>query len=111
MKNSTKLEKVKKFLEENNIAYKCRRRHRNGHCDLFVINTKVSVKIEGLDDDIFFRRHRRGYHPVFIRKTDAPKFVIEKVYNTIYNSMVKQQRLFEKQQRKKEALKDEKRNR
>ena len=74
MKNSTKLEKVKKFLEENNIAYKCRRRHRNGHCDLFVIDTKVSVKLEGHDDDIFFRRHKRGYHP-FVKLTHLNLFL------------------------------------
>lgn len=110
MKNSTKLEKLKKYLDENNVSYKCRRKHRNGHCDLYVIAAKVSVKIEGDDDEIFYRRHKCGYHPIFIRKSDTPKFVIEKVYNTIYDSMVKQQRLFEKQQRKKEALKNEKRN-
>lgn len=91
MKNSTKLEKIKKFLEENSIAYKCRNRHRNGHCDLFVIAAKVSVKIEGADDDIFYRRHRKGYHPVFIRSSDTPKFAIEKVANTIRKSMINQQ--------------------
>ena len=91
MKNSTKLEKIKKFLEENGIAYKCRNRHRNGHCDLFVIAAKVSVKIEGADDDIFYRRHRKGYHPVFIRSSDTPKFAIEKVANTIRESMINQQ--------------------
>ena len=105
MKNSTKLEKVKKFLEENNIAYKCRRRHRNGHCDLFVIDTKVSVKLEGHDDDIFFRRHKRGYHPVFIRKADTPKFVLKKVTNTIRDSMIKQQNLIMKKLNKKQLNK------
>lgn len=91
MKNSTKLEKIKKFLEKNGIAYKCRNRHRNGHCDLFVIAAKVSVKIEGADDDIFYRRHRKGYHPVFVRSSDTPKFAIEKVANTIRESMINQQ--------------------
>lgn len=46
MKNSTKLEKVKKYLDENNISYKCRRKHRNGHCDLYVIAAKVSEKLK-----------------------------------------------------------------
>ena len=105
MKNSTKLEKVKKYLDENDISYKCRRKHRNGHCDLYVIAAKVSVKIEGDDDEIFYRRHKCGYHPVFILKSDTPKFVIEKVSNTIYDSLMKQQNYFIKQQRKKEALK------
>lgn len=109
MKNSTKLEKVKKYLDENNISYKCRRKHRNGHCDLYVIAAKVSVKIEGKDDEMFYRRHKYGYHPVFIRKNESPAFVIEKVANTIYDSLMKQQKNFIRQQHRKEALKDEER--
>lgn len=109
MKNSTKLEKVKKWLDENGIKWKARHRHRNGHCDLFVIDTKISIKIEGADDDVFYRRHKRGYHPVFIRSADTPKFVIEKVANTIRDSMVKQQELFMKEQRRKEVLRNEQR--
>ena len=105
MKNSTKLEKVKKFLEENNIAYKCRRRHRNGHCDLFVIDTKVSVKLEGHDDDLFFRRHKLGYHTVFIRIADTAIFVIENVNNTFRDSMIKQQNLIMKNWNKRDANK------
>lgn len=50
MKNETKLAKVKEWLDENGIAWKSRRKHRNGHCDCFVIDTKVSIKIEGKDD-------------------------------------------------------------
>lgn len=107
MKNSTKLEKVKKWLDKNGIKWKARRRHRNGHSDCFIIDKKVSIKIEGADDDIFYRRHKRGYHPVFIRKVDTPKFVIEKVANTIRDAMIKQQYYYLKQQRRKEVLKNE----
>ena len=48
MKNSTKLEKLKKYLDENNVSYKCRRKHRNGHCDLYVIAAKVSVRLKAM---------------------------------------------------------------
>jgi hypothetical protein len=111
MKNETKLKKVKRWLDENNIRWKARNHHRNGHSDCFVIDTKVSIKIEGADDEVFYRRHKRGYHPVFIRKTDTPKFVIEKVANTIRDAMLKQQDYYLKQQRRKEALKNEQRQR
>lgn len=91
MKNETKLKKVKRWFDENNIRWKARNHHRNGHSDCFVIDTKVSIKIEGADDEIFYRRHRKGYHPVFIRSSDTPKFAIEKVANTIRESMINQQ--------------------
>lgn len=92
MKNETKLAKVKEWLDENGIAWKSRRKHRNGHCDCFVIDTKVSIKIEGKDDWYFYETHKRGFHPVFIRKGNTPKFVIEKVSNAILASMIEQQR-------------------
>lgn len=91
MKNETKLKKVIAFLEENNIKY---RQHKNvwfGHSDIFLPDTRVAIKIDGEDSVRFYDTHKRSCFPVFIREEDTPKFVIEKVINTIIKSMTKKQ--------------------
>lgn len=92
MKNERKLLKIKKFLDENGIRYKERSRHRHGHSDIYVIDTRVCIKVEGKDDDYFFRRHKKYAHPVFVRRIDTPSFVVEKVANTIRDAMIAQQK-------------------
>ena len=90
MKNETKLERVKKFLDENNIEYKARNKHKWGKSDLYLPKFGVNIKIEGDDDVEFYKRYYR-FFPVFVRSTETPKFVIEKVQNTIIKSMQRQQ--------------------
>lgn len=90
MKNSTKLEKVRKFLDENNIVYESRRK-RYGHSDLWIPSLKIAVKIEGDDDDKFYQKHKKTTFPVFIRESETPKFIIEKMQATIIKSMMKEQ--------------------
>ena len=102
MKNETKLKKVIAFLEENNIKY---RQHKNvwfGHSDLFLPDTRVAIKIDGEDSVRFYDTHKKTCFPVFIRDEDSPKFVIEKVQNTIIKSMTKQQQYLMYKERKEE---------
>lgn len=51
-------------------------------------NHRINVKLEGEDDRLFYDRHKRK-NPVFIRDSDAPKFVLEKVQNVIIELMKK----------------------
>lgn len=102
MKNETKLKKVIAFLEENNIKY---RQHKNvwfGHSDIFLPDTRVAIKIDGEDRVRFYDTHKKSCFPVFIREEDTPKFVIEKVQNTIIKSMTKQQQYLMYKEQKEE---------
>lgn len=102
MKNETKLKKVIAFLEENNVKY---RQHKNvwfGHSDVFLPDTRVAIKIDGEDRIRFYETHKGKCYPVFIRDEDAPKFVLEKVRNTIVKSMMKEQELLMRKKQKEE---------
>lgn len=96
MKNINKLERLKAYLKENNLAYTTPKNgHCAGHCDLYITAHRIAVRVmlEGEDDDQeFYQRHKVADYPVFIRTSDTPKFVIEKVQNTIIKSMVRHQR-------------------
>ena len=72
MKNETKLNRVKEFLDGNNIKYSA----------------------------LFYETHHVGVHPIFIRNDETPKFVLEKVQNTIIKVMQKKQEAFEKRKKK-----------
>lgn len=102
MKNETKLKKVIAFLEENNIKY---RQHKNvwfGHSDVFLPDTRVAIKIDGEDRKRFYETHKGKCYPIFIRDEDTPKFVLEKVQNTIVKSMIKEQGLLMRKKQKEE---------
>lgn len=94
MKNGTKLKKVQKFLEENGIGYHLPiHRGEWGHSDLCILQLSIFISLDGEDNDEFYERHHRGNQfPVFIRNDDTPKFVLEKVQNTIIKSMTLQQK-------------------
>lgn len=102
MKNTTKLEKLKQWLDENDISYE-HRKNRRGQSDLWIRKYKIAVKIDGDDSQEFYRKHMRTTSPVFIRDTDTPKFVIEKVQNTIVNAMIKEQRRLEWLEKKEQS--------
>lgn len=101
MKNETKLKKVIAFLKENNIKY-IERKKRYGHSDVFLPDTRVAVKIDGEDGDHFYKTHKGRCYPVFIRDEDTPKFVLEKIQNTIIKSMMKEQELLMRKKQKEE---------
>lgn len=102
MKNETKLKKVISFLQENNIKYRQHEKVFFGHSDLFLPDTRVAIKIDGEDSVRFYDTHKKTCFPVFIRDEDSPKFVIEKVQNTIIKSMTKQQQYLMYKERKEE---------
>lgn len=94
MKNETKLKKVQRFLEENGIEYHLpKKRGKFGHSDLTIPKFGIYIKLDGDDSRAFYERHHRGWKqfPVFVRDSDTPKFVIEKVQNTIIKSMTLEQ--------------------
>lgn len=92
MKKETKLKKVKEFLRENNIKYTTSRHAGEpGHSDLVVWDYRMYIKMEGEDDALFYRWHKKGVFPVFIREKDTPKFVLEKVQNTIIKFLQREQ--------------------
>lgn len=97
MKNETKLERVKQFLDENGIKYEHRKKRR-GQSDIWIHKYRIAIKIDGDDREEFYQKHMRTTLPVFIRDCDTPKFVIEKVQNTIIKSMMRAQRHLEKKE-------------
>lgn len=98
MKNETKLKKLVKWLDENNISYFVPHSYskgKKGSSNLIILPVgeyKINVKIEGEDDILFYKRHK-SYNPVFIRDSETPKFVLEKVQNVIIELMKKQNAL------------------
>lgn len=93
MKNTTKLEKVKKFLDENGIKWhEPKKKGKRGHSDLVLPDFRIYIKVSGDEDQVFFEKHKdRNRYPVFIRDGETPKFVLEKVQNTIVKSMKRKQ--------------------
>lgn len=118
MKNETKLKKLIAWLDENNFSHHVPRsldRGVKGSPNLIITpigKYRISVKIEGDDDSLFYDRHK-GKNPVFIRESETPKFVLEKVQNVIIELM-KKQNFFEQlspEERKKVEKKREKNRR
>lgn len=87
MKNGTKLERAKRFLDENGIRHESRA-NGVGHSDLWLPDLRIAIKIEGYDDALFFETHSKACFPVFIRDADTLGFVREKLRNTIIKAMV-----------------------
>lgn len=93
MKNETKLAKVKKWLDENGIKYHVPQQDESWKSDLYLPDYKIHIKIsttEEVDRDFF--EHAKRLLPVFIRTEETPKFIIEKLQNTIIKSMQRQQK-------------------
>lgn len=88
-------------MKENNIKY-IERKKRYGHSDVFLPDTRVAIKVDGEDRYHFYKTHKGRSYPVFIRDEDLPKFVLEKVLNTIVKSMMKEQELLMRKKQKEE---------
>ena len=99
MKNETKLKKLMSFLDENGIKYTTPRKRKEGSAHLFIGQYMIAVKIEGEDDTLFFDKHKRGKHPFFIRTSETPKYIIEKMQNLITRMMLIQQKHFMEQKK------------
>lgn len=64
MKNTTKLEKVKKLLDENGVKWhEPKKKGKRGHSDLVLPDFRIYIKVSGDDDQVFFD----------IRKLDGTK--------------------------------------
>lgn len=102
MKNETKLEKLKAFLDENGIGYtESYNKGKYGHSDLVLPKYMIFIKLQGEDDDSFYASHHVGVYPVFVRDIDTPRFVLRKVQNTIIRVMqLKQENYLKKIMRK-----------
>ena len=101
MNNEKKLNRVKEFLDGNNIKYVTpKNAGKKGHSDLFLPLFRIYNKLQREDDALFYKKHHIVVHPVFIRDEETPKFVIEKLQNTIIKVMQKKQEAFEKRKKK-----------
>lgn len=87
------------FLDENGIKYTTPRKRKEGSAHLFIGKYMISVKIEGEDDALFFNKHKRGRHPFFIRTSETPKYIIEKMQNLITRMMLIQLKHFMEQKK------------
>lgn len=99
MKNETKLKNLMSFLDENGIKYTTPRKRKEGSAHLFIVQYMIAVKIEGEDDALFFNKHKIGKHPFFIRTSETPKYIIDKMKNLITKMMLIQQKHFMKQKK------------
>lgn len=105
MKNETKLERLKKYLDEQGLAYRVP--NKSGwkhHSDLVLDRYRIYVKISRGDEgdrSFYDRHHTHNAFPVFIRDDESPKFIFEKVTNTIVKSLIRMQSAYEKSEAKK----------
>ena len=104
MTNKEKLEDLKVFLTENGIKFI--EGYKSGlHVlmDLKLPDYMIAVHLSDDKDDEFYHRTFRQYKPFFIRESETPDFIIEKMQNCITDIMVKRQKIYEKKQKKEEG--------
>lgn len=113
MTNEEKLEELKKWMRENKIPYLVNHFSRTTQTLLPIKVRKYRIAVRIGDDDEFFQKVKRTYHPIFIRDTDTAEFVIEKMQNTITKSMLYQHKrmLVAEQKEKNRAMEREKEKR
>ena len=106
MKNQTKLERLKLFLDENGIEYHVpNHAGRYGRSDLYIPRWRIAIKVnrEGYKEDAYFFKRHRGYaRPIYIRTEDSMAFVREKVQNVLIKAMKETQNRIVRAQRKRE---------
>ena len=90
MTNEEKLEELKKWMRENKIPYLTNHFSRTTQTLLPIKVRKYRIAVRIGDDDEFYQKVKKTYHPIFIRDTDTAEFVIEKMQNTITKSMLLQ---------------------
>lgn len=106
MKKETKLQKIIDFCRENKICYFYPpQRGERGHSDLVIPKYRICIKLSTTEeeDQEYYETHKKFKFPVFIRDTDAPKFVIEKVQQTIIKFLFNQQRRLTNLKKKEEG--------
>ena len=105
MTNEEKLEKLKEWLKDNNVPFKenYESRSQGIRFDLRVEKLLIAVIISSERDNEIFHRIKRTYAPFFIRESESPEFIIEKMQNCIVDRMLKQQKALENEAKKEEG--------
>ena len=115
MTNEQKLEALKGWLKENNIGFIENYKSNFGvTMDLKIPSLMIAVflskteKRSEWEESIYHAKLKKGrtelhwkYRPFFIRESETKAFVLEKIQNCCFECMVKMQRKFEKEQKKK----------
>lgn len=111
MSNEEKLEGLKTFLTENKIRFI--ENYESGlkvKMDLKLPEYKIAVHLSDEHDDEFYKKTFRVYKPFFIRESETPEFIIEKMQNCLTDIMVKRQKDYEKEKRREIAAENWKRH-
>ena len=101
MSNEEKLEGLKTFLTENKIRFI--ENYESGlkvKMDLKLPEYKIAVHLSDEHDNEFYKKTFRVYKPFFIRESETPEFIIEKMQNCLTDIMVKRQKDYEKEKRR-----------
>lgn len=108
MKNETKLKKLILWLDDNNIKHEVPTEPHGSHVmkpDLIVWATDdlhIHVMIDNGDAELvekFFNEYK-SLAPFFIRSSETPSYILEKMQNTIIKLMKKQMVLDEKRKKR-----------
>lgn len=83
MTNKEKLEALKAFLTGEKIDFKENYVSNGTMFALYVEKYRIAVRLSDENDQNFFYKTRKYYHPFFIRDNESTEFVIEKMQNCI----------------------------
>ena len=107
MNNQEKLETLKVWLAENGRKYVENIEFAGQKIDLFVKFPKVAVKVSESDSE-FYKAIRYKASPFFIRESETPEFIIEKMGNCIKQSLGRIMKLV-RERKEREVQKEAKR--
>lgn len=96
MTNREKLEVLKAFLNENSIPFKENVMWKGQKFDLYIGKYHICVRLSDENDQKFYERVKRIYHPLFIRESETSDFVLEKMQNLIIDLMKCQHKFISK---------------
>lgn len=94
MTNKEKLDEVVNFLENEGIDFVLRPESVKTKSNIYIPRWKIGVKVEDVDSETYFERHKRYIGIVFIRESETVEFVIEKLQAVIIKQMMAAQRKF-----------------
>lgn len=102
MTNEEKLRFVMAFLAENHIKYWFHEVVRVGEWNLCLPKLRVYIKIDGFDGQDFFNKYKKFGYPIFVRDEETAEFILEKVQETIFRSMVRAQEAIDRKAKREE---------
>ena len=99
--NEQKLEAVKSWLSENNIAFKENHVTRAGlQMSLWVPKLFIAIHVGDDPDSVFYKKTYKWCHPFYIRSSETQDFVLEKLQNCCYEQMLFLQKKWERKNAK-----------